>query len=208
MTKSIDVIKNRIIAEAMSFENEVCAKAEAEAKKILDDYTKKAESIKASCEQRSKELYEKTVSGAHSSVQTMRRNALLEAKVAIIETAFKEAQNKILALDKDEYLKIFTGYLRKALVEYLPDGESATLAVGKSSPVSARELIDHTDGINGILCRVQDACDETVVGGFCLVYGDVKIDCSVKTVVASLPDDVQSKIASVLFEDSVSETTI
>ncbi len=191
---SIDLIKNKIIAEAKEYEKTVMAQAKEEAEKISASFEKKAGDSYDRILELGKANADGIISAAQSSQGMRARNALLSVKVELIEKAYDTACEMIGKLPKDEYISLFSGYLAKAYENAkLYEGE-IVLFVGKSSPVTCEEL-SSPSGISVKCGGKNDSFDH----GFCLKVGDITLDCSAHTIVSAIKNDTETGVASILF---------
>lgn len=199
---SIDTIKNKIIAEARDYERSVISQAESDAEKITNTYEKKAQEAKERILFAAKQNADGIVSSAQSSQNMRSRNSLLSVKVDLIEKAYESAVQGISKLDKDEYLNIFRAYLENAAQNALLYEGTPVLYVGKASPVTCEELIsaaEQTDAVKKITSGGTSTKDDA---GFCLVVGDITLDCSARTLVYAIKNETQNGVAKLLFAQS------
>ncbi len=196
---SIDTIKNKIIADAREYEKSVLSQAENEAEKIADSFEKKANEAKARILFTAQQSADGIVSAAQSSQSMRARNSLLSVKVELIDSAYAGACDAIAALPKDEYLSLFSAYLRNAAENASLYEGVVTLYVGKRSPVSCEELISATEKTDAVKALAVGGVGDRDDAGFCLTVGDITLDCTAKTLVSAIRNDTQTGVAKLLF---------
>ncbi len=199
---SIDTIKNKIIAEARDYEKSVLAQAEAEAAKVAQQYEKKASQAAERILDAARANADAMIAAAQSSQNMRARNSLLAVKVELIDAAYESACKRIAELDKNEYLSLFSAYLKNAAENARLYEGAATLFVGKKSPVSCEELISATEQTEAVKAIAVGGTGERDDAGFCLTVGDITLDCFAKTLVASVKSNTQTGVAKLLFAQS------
>lgn len=196
---SIDTIKNKIIAEAREYEEKILSQAESEAAKITQSFEKKAQEAKERILNAARQNADGIVSAAQSSQNMRSRNSLLTVKVELIDAAYESACDAIAALPKDEYLSLFSAYLKSAAENALLYDGTATLYMGKKSLVSCEELISATEQTEAVKKIAVGGTGDRDDAGFCLTVGDITLDCSAKTLVSSIKNNTQTGVAKLLF---------
>ena len=196
---SIDTIKNKIIAEAREYENSVLASAQKEAAETAALYEKKAQEAKERILCAAKQNADGIISSAESSQNMRARNSLLAGKGALIDGAYEKAVDTIAKLPRDEYLSLFAAYLEKAAQSAALCEGKATLFVGKAAPVSCAELMAAAEQTEAVKAVAQGGQSDRDDAGFCLVVGDITLDCFAKTIVSAIKNDTQTGVAKLLF---------
>ena len=196
---SIDTIKNKIIAEAREYENSVISQARSDAETTKNAFEKKACEAKERILSAAKQNADGIVSAAQSSQNMRSRNSLLSVKVELIEKAYESAVEGLSKLSKDEYLKIFGAYLENAAENATLYEGAPVLFVGKASPVSCEELLSGVEQSDAVKKISAGGISDKEDSGFCLVVGDITLDCSAKTIVYAIKNETQSGVAKLLF---------
>lgn len=196
---SIDTIKNKIISEAREYEQKTISQAKEDAEKISLAFDKKASEAKERIISAAQQSADGIVSAAQSSQNMRSRNSLLSVKVDLIEKAYESAVEKITQLSKQEYLSIFSGYLKNAAENARLYEGKATLYVGKASPVTCEELLDASEKTDAVKALCAGGTSDREDAGFYLVVGDITLDCSAKTLVYAIKSNTQNGVAKLLF---------
>lgn len=211
----IEVITDKILADAEADKAAILAKAEEEAKAILSGYEEKANAIRKAAEERAAKEREVSRERAASAAANHGRNLLLKQKGALVEAAFDSALQTLEALEDGEYLKLLSGLLHHTLAEYLAsealtasyEGEdfvkekALSLVMAKRDARFAKSLADSVKSVLNDADKTLTVgeSDDKMRSGFALVAGDIRIDCSLATLIASQKGALEGEVYRTLF---------
>lgn len=213
---SIDKIKEKILSEAHEEEKRILDEAEKDAEKIAADYRNKAQAVRERILSAANETASVSLSSAKSARNMQEKNARLTAKVALLDEAYARAKTALEALDRENALSIFAGYLSSA-AEALPKEDNgapekaaaskavpskAVLSMCAGSVITAQELIDACKALPNADRIVPGAPNNTPGAGFFLEIGDITVDCSAETIIRAARGRTETGVAAILFADS------
>ncbi len=209
----------------------ILADAEADARRILDtadadcaairarvDAELKAEleAMREACDRECQAL----ILRARSSAQMAKRNAILEARAAIVEEAYATAERQVRAISGDGYLELLTKMLRTSLKEQLESEADSLRLYGEDiSPAAYEVMLSERDratygdallpafrrGLGARFPRV--ALDKLTVatqaaaidGGLILRCGDVEINCALSMLLDEGRRATEARVSHILF---------
>lgn len=197
--KGVEKITERILAEANEAANTAKSEAEAKAKEILEEFEGKA-----------RQTYEQMVATgrteAAAAAERKVRTAKLQAKKDILGTkqefinkAYTIAQESILAMPEDEYVDLLA---RKAC-EASISGEEAVILNEDDKSVLGQKVVDAANALLASAGKKASLTlsDETakMIGGLFLKQNDVSVNCSIDSIIGTFREDLDVKVAKVLF---------
>ena len=209
-------IMTKTIAEKAAEENAAtlqAAKAEADAIRL--QYEEKANAILQEAEEKAKKDSAAARERASSAAANDKRNQLLFKKGELVEAAFDKALTKLESLDEEAYFKLLSGLLAHALDDYLAterlsaeyEGEdfvketTLSLAMAKRDLAYGKALADSVTqrlANEGKTMILADA-DDKITSGFVLVAGDIRMDLSLASLVASQKASLEGEVYRILF---------
>lgn len=197
--KGVEKITERILAEANEAANAAKSEAEAKAKEILEEFEGKA-----------KQTYEQMVANgrteAAAAAERKVRTAKLQAKKDILGTkqefinkAYTIAQESILAMPEDEYV----GLLARKACEASVSGEEAVILNEDDRSVLGKKVVEAANALLAAAGKKASLTlsDETakMTGGLFLKQNDVSVNCSIDSIIGTFREDLDVKVAKVLF---------
>ncbi|MGL5086578.1 MAG: V-type ATP synthase subunit E [Clostridium sp.] len=193
---NIKNMTSKIVNDAEEKSREILAFAEEEKKKILSKKINIANELKSEIEVKSK-IEAKSKKERMISAATLKaRNSKLEAKQNVIQDIFSDSIDKLNNLSKDEFL----GFVKNAIISLGKIGEQ-NLILNKDG----MELVD-INFINSINESLGENGNITISnetgnfkGGFILEKDGVEMNNTYDALVSSLVDELESKVASTLF---------
>lgn len=189
----------------------IAVDADQEAKALLDSARKQAAEIAASYEaladSDSREALAKGKADAADRIERLGSVADLEArklrlqtKQEMLEKAFSQALDKLLALPEDQYVAL----LAKLAAEGCSTGhEALVLSVtdrpryGKRVVIAANELLEKS-GKEAALTLSEESRD--FKGGLYIQDGNIENNCTFPTIVRILREQMAGEVAKVLFD--------
>ena len=215
-------ITDKILDEARRDAAARLAEADAECKRISEEYAKKANDITAAANAAAKSEASEIAQRARSGEKTLRKNALLEVQSEMIDRAFAVAKKEIAELEGEARLDLLTGLMCAALwAEY--DAEKERLALygaaeegeeqnyevilnprdreklGESLMSNFKRRIVGKD-MGDIPERVKLSADTVNIdGGLVLRRGNVEINNSIEAIFSYLRPKLEAEVAKILF---------
>lgn len=172
-----------ILKEATAQANDLKAEAAAASKKETDG-------ILAAAAKQAKAIVDMAESGS----QMEQKNALLGAKVDIIDKAIAFSKEKLTGSDENTYFDT----LAKLVKAYAQDAEGTMYLSQKDLsrlPASFAEKVSTATG--GKLKVSNEAKD--IDSGFILAYGDIEINCSFDALINEQLDTIKDKLNQIIF---------
>ncbi len=162
---------------------------------------------------------------AKSSAAMARRDAVLEARAAILDEAYATAEREIRAMTGDAYLDLLSKMLRTALRHQLEaEADSLRLYGENISPASYEVLLSERDrqiyghrllrafstGLGAKfptsalskLALAPEGQGADIDGGLVLRCGDVEINCTLSMLLAQNRRETEAKVSQILFGDA------
>lgn len=193
----LDRIKEKIILQSQENSDRIIEKANADAKKIIrdarDDANAKAIAIITQAEKQAAK--KNTIS--KSSAESITRNRYLEIRNAILNDVISAAYLEIENFSDEKYFDM----LKKLCVKNVLTGECTMHLNGYDL---GRLPEDFEDSINeeiyqkGAVMISKEALD--IENGFILRYGDIEVNCTLKSVFDESMDVLKDMLSTVMFE--------
>jgi V/A-type H+-transporting ATPase subunit E len=220
----LEKVTGKILADAEADAFEILRKADAECAALR-------ESREAACEAELEKLREagdrecqSLIVRARSSAAMAKRNALLEARAAILDEAYATAEKQVRGMNSEQYLDLLQKMLRSALKRQLEGEEESMRLYGEDiSPaayevvLSSRDRASYGDklltafraGLGSRLpaavhAKLGLAADTAEIdGGLILRAGPVETNCSLAMLMAENRRETEAKVNRILFGDSI-----
>ena len=197
--KGVEKITERILAEAKEAADNAKSEAEAKAKEILEEFEGKA---KQSYEQLVANGRIEAAAAAERKVRTAKLQAkkdILGTKQEFIDRAYTIAQESILALPEDEYVSL----LAKKACEASVSGEEAVILNEDDRSALGQKVVEAANALLAAAGKKASLVlsDETanMIGGLFLKQNDVSVNCSIDSIIGTFREDLDIKVAKVLF---------
>ena len=197
--KGIEKITERILSEAREEAGQQVAGAKAQAEEILAGYNDQA-----------KKLYENRLAAgrveAAAAADRKNRSALLESKKDIlgtkqkmIEQAYAEAKENIINMPEADYVE----FLANKAADASSTGEEMIVLNAADKERVGAKVAEAANAKLAAAGKKADIklSDETmkISGGLFLKQGDVSINCSVDSLMDLVREELDVKVARVLF---------
>ncbi len=202
------VILDRAEAECAAVKEKYAAETEAEIEKLRDENDRECQSL---------------IIRARSSAAMAKRNALLEARAALLDEAYALAEKQIKNLSGEQYLDLLQKMLRTALKNQLSSEEESLRLYGEDIAPASYEIILNSrdrdtygekllpafrEGYGarvpakalGKLCLAPDTAP--IDGGLILRCGPVETNCSLAMLMAENRRETEVKVSRILFGDA------
>ena len=215
IVSGIDMITETIAKQAEAEAAAIMKEADAEAEAIRAEYEEKAQAILSAAEDKAKKDSAAARERAVSAAANHKRNQLLFKKGELVESAFDKALEALLALDREAYFKLLSSLLSQALAEYLAaekqsaeyEGEDFVKETNLLLAMANRDLSYGkalVESVSADLAKVGKTltlaeADDKIGAGFVLIVGDVRMDSSLKTLIASEKASLEGEVYRILF---------
>ncbi len=209
----------------------ILADAEADARRTLDaadadcaaitarveaELEAELEAMREACDRECQAL----ILRARSSAQMVKRNAMLEARAAIMEEAYDKAEHNIRDLSGDAYLELLTKMLRTALKDRLESEADSLRLYGEDISPDAYEVVlserdrdTYGDALpatfrrglgakfpQSALSKLVLASDTAAIdGGLILRCGPVEVNCALSMLLAEGRRETEVRVSHILF---------
>lgn len=220
----LEKVTGKILADAEADAFEILQKADAECAALR-------ESREAACEAELEKLREASdrecqslIVRARSSAAMAKRNALLEARAAILDEAYATAEKQVRGMNSEQYLDLLQKMLRSALKRQLEGEEESMRLYGEDiSPAAYEVVLNSRDrasygdklltafrtglgsrlpaAVHAKLGLAADAAE--IDGGLILRAGPVETNCSLAMLMAENRRETEAKVNRILFGDSI-----
>ena len=209
----IENITAKIRRDAQAYAERTLANAKERADEILDTYRRQAEAIYA--EERAKGAREQAgvAERAVSSAEVLERNILLDARNALLQQAFTEAEAQLHALSAEEYT-VFLKSCLGAAIDTLNAPEEDGFGYEPENPDLYRLSLNSRDSAQygqALLSAVEKqvvarGCritlteeDDSIDGGFILKRGEAEVNCTLALLLKNARRDLEAEAYRVLF---------
>jgi V/A-type H+-transporting ATPase subunit E len=197
---ALEDILRKITGEAQAQAQEILRSAQAERERLMAEADLRAkasvERIEAAGKAASEEARRKELSTASVEV----RRTLLSAKQEVLAQVFEQALDSLTALPEAEYRTLLAGLAANAAVtgsEQVVVSARDRQRLGDEFLAMANERL----AARGLAAKLTYAAGaRNLRGGLILSSGEIEINCSFERTLASLRDDLEPVIASMLFE--------
>ena len=166
-------------AQANDLKAEAAAASEKETDSILAAAAKQAKSI---------------VDMAESGSQMEQKNALLGAKVALIDQAIAFSKEKLIGSDENTYFDT----LAKLVKAYAQDAEGTMYLSQKDLSRLPAGFAEKVSTATGGKLKVSNEAKD-IDSGFILAYGDIEINCSFDALINEQLDTIKDKLNQIIF---------
>ena len=190
----IDNITSKIICEAGQKADDILTNARVAGDAIIAEAENKADRMLETAEKNGRIEKEKLIVRKKSVAYIDGRKMLLEKKQEIIKSCFDRAEDKIVSMEKEDYVSFIAG-----LVEQTGETEGSLILNDADREKIGRDLIRHlNEYIDGGNFVMHDKT-KSIRGGFILVKGPVSINCTIENLVDEAREELTGKAAEQLF---------
>ena len=220
----LDKIIDRILSDAKEKARGILETAQADCRKIAEDYAAKAEEIRERLTSEADAKGEAIVARARSTVATNRRNLLLQTKSALVDEAFEAAKRALVDTDLGKYSELLTALLTSALIEEAENAEKTAAYGDEVTEFDTYEVqMNESDRaaygadvveaakraalrrIGGERAAKVRLSEKTVPidGGLILCYGSIEVNCSLSMLMAQMRKSLEAKVSAILFPSEI-----
>ncbi|MBE6593218.1 MAG: hypothetical protein E7642_04405 [Ruminococcaceae bacterium] len=216
-------ITDKILDEARRDAALKLAGADAECKRISEEYAAKAKNITESANAAAKGEATEIALRTRAAEKTVRKNIMLGLQAEMIDRAFEVAKKEISELEGEARLELLTGLLCAALWSEYEAGKQRVELYGEQDAEDAEQVYEillekrDRDKLGDALIKnfkrkivgkdMGDIPERVVLssdvadidGGLILRHGSVEINNSVQTIFAYLRPKLEAEVAKILF---------
>ncbi len=219
----IEKVTGKIIADAEADAREILDKAEAECAAIRAKHKAETDAELEKLREANDRECQALIIRARSSAAMAKRNAILEARAAILNEAYAAAAKQIKSMNGEQYLELLQKMLRSALKRQLEGEEESLRLYGEDiSPDAYEVVLNSRDrgslgeklmtafraGLGSklspkVLTKLRLASDTAPIdGGLILRCGPVETNCSLAMLMAENRRETEAKVSRILFGDA------
>lgn len=197
----IEKINERILEEAQDEKNAILEEANARALDIKARSDQKAEEVRRALREKFRKIGEEEERKILSISQLELRKSLLAEKQALIDEVFEKSKEKLQKLPSETYQKLILQMLVRSAVTGDEEILISKADRGKITP----ELVTMANnnlkksGAKGNL-KLSDET-RTMIGGFVLKSKDFEINNTFDALIKGQREELETKIAKILFEE-------
>ncbi|MCI8332751.1 MAG: hypothetical protein HFE78_08010 [Clostridiales bacterium] len=212
--EGLEKITERILQDARAACDAQLSAAKEDVNRIKSKYSATAEKILHEAQESVQKEVDAILESGQAGAAMWRRNALLEAKSAMVDAAYDNAVRFIARMDENVYYTLLSNMLTKAVAEseqadqaLLADEQSeytkpaafvVSLNAKDKEKYAQRLQRDLTEKNSSVSMQIaQQPAD--IAGGMLVQYGDVSIDCSVEQSVQLVRSQTEAEVFAVLF---------
>ncbi len=219
----LEKVTGKIIADAEADAREILDRAEAECAAIREKYAAQLETELDALREANDRECQSLVVRARSSAAMAKRNAILEARAAILDEAYAAAEKQVRAMSGEQYLDLLCKMLRSALKRQIEGEEDSLRLYGEDiSPEAYEVVLNSRDrdyygeklmgafrvGLGAkfslsVLAKLRLAADTAPIdGGLILRAGLVETNCSLSMLIAENRRETETRVSRILFGDA------
>ena len=222
----LEKIIDRIIDDAKEQARGILEAAQNDCRAAAEKYAREAEDIRDAIADKAEKEGEAVIAKTRSSAAMTRRNLLLSARGALLDEAFERAKKEVRDADLGKYRELLTALLTSALIEQAK-AEDESLSLGDEVMTfdcfevlfnaadreqygaavvenARRAAARHIGAERADKLRLSEATVD-IDGGLILRYGDIEANCSLSMLMAGMREEMEQKVAAVLFAESGEE---
>ncbi len=218
--QGLEKVTGKIMADAEADARAIRERAEASCASLVEQYKAATERELESLREASDRECQALIIRAKSSAVMARRNALLEARAEVLDSAYAAAEQLLRSMSGEAYLDLLSKMLRTALKDQLEaEDESLRLYGEDISPdayevlLCSRDLAAYGDklllhfraGLGSkfsprALAKLRVSAEAAPIdGGLILRCGPVETNCSFAMLLAENRRETEARVSSILF---------
>ena len=219
----LEKVTGKIIADAEADAKEILAEADAQCAAIRAQYDARREVELEALREANHRECRALIVRAKSSAAMAKRNAVLEARAAILNEAYAAAEKQIKSLSGEQYLELLCKMLRTALKQQILEEANSRRLYGEDiSPEVYEVILNSRDRESygerlmhafrvGLGAKLSPAALEKlrlasetapIDGGLILRAGAVEINSSLAMLLAETRRETETRVSRILFGDS------
>ena len=219
----LEKVTGKIIADAEADARVILDRAEAECAAVKEKYAAATEAELEKLREENDRECQSLIIRARSSAAMAKRNALLEARAALLNEAYAAAEKQVKAMNGEQYLDLLQKMLRSALKRQIEGEEESLRLYGEDIAPETYEVVLNSrdrdsygeklmtafrDGYGAkipatALVKLRLAPDTAPIdGGLILRCGPVETNCSLSMLMAANRRETEAKVSRILFGDA------
>lgn len=219
----LEKVTGKIIADAEADAKEILDHAEAECAAIREKYAARREAELEALRETNDRECQSLVVRAKSSAAMAKRNAVLEARAAILDEAYAAAEKQVRSMNGEQYIELLCKMLRSALKNQMDGEEDSLRLYGEDIAPDAYEvLLNSRDrdyygekfmgafltGLGAkfpraVLAKLYLSEEAAPIdGGLILRAGPVETNCSLSLLLAETRRETETRVSRILFGDA------
>ena len=219
----LEKVTGKILADAEADARVILERADAECAEIAARFEAETEAEAERMREQNDRECQALIIRAKSSAAMAKRNAVLEARAALMDEAYAAAERQVRSMSGEQYLDLLQKMLRSALKRQLEGEEESLRLYGEDiSPALYEILLNSRDrdtygerlltafregfGAKLPAAALQKLClsPETarIDGGLILRCGPVETNCSLAMLMAENRRETEAKVSRILFGDA------
>ena len=219
----LEKVIGKIIADAEADARVILDRAEAECAAVKEKYAAAIEAELEKLREENDRECQSLIIRARSSAAMAKRNALLEARAALLNEAYAAAEKQIRNMNGEQYLDLLQKMLRSALKSQLEGEEESMRLYGEDISPAAYEVVLNSrdretygekllEAYRGgygarlspaTLAKLRLAPDTAPIdGGIILRCGPVEANCSLSMLMAANRRETEARVSRILFGDA------
>ncbi len=193
---SLDTIKSKILDEASAIKDDILKEAKAKSDAILSEAETRAASITESMDKKGAEEKERIVLRRKSVASIDSMKVLLAKKQEIISACFDGAVEKIIGMDKAQYVEML---VHLGAAAGMKEG-TLCFNAGEKAEISAKVAEGLNRKIPGGKFEVADETGK-MRGGYILKSGNTFVDNTIESLVNEHKTEIAGDVSRMLFEN-------
>ena len=219
----LEKVTGKILADAEADARAILERADAECAEIAQRYEAETEAEGERLREQNDRECQSLIIRAKSSAAMAKRNAVLEARSAMLDEAYAAAERQVRSMGSEQYLDLLQKMLRSALKRQIEGEEESLRLYGEDiSPAAYEILLNSRDrdtygerlltafreGLGAKLpaAALKKLCLATetvrIDGGLILRCGPVETNCSLAMLMAENRRETEAKVSRILFGDA------
>ncbi|MBL7074645.1 V-type ATP synthase subunit E [candidate division KSB1 bacterium] len=197
---ALDDIINKIKGDAQVEAQKIMERASLEAEEIREKARRQAEELKAEMLAKAKRLAEEEGERVLTLASLEFRKALLREKQSKIDEAFRQAQDRLVKLERKEYQDL----MKNLLMEAVESGEEGIVVSTTHRGMWTDQFLKGVNRMLGQGSGRLKLSGETgdFSGGFILRRGRTEINYSFEAIFKTIREDLEPEVAKILFVES------
>ncbi len=187
-------IKEKILAEATKEKEALLGAAKKEQDQILGEAKKAAQSLKKETEEKLKKEVPLVLKRREAVAGLDVRKEMLGAKRELIERSFEGAAQGIETLPKEAYSIFMTNLLKEAV-----ETGNEEVLLGEEETILDAAWIEAFNAASGKNVTLSGEKTPRGKRGFVLRNNLIEVNCTVRTLIRSLRDDLEADVVKRLF---------
>jgi V/A-type H+/Na+-transporting ATPase subunit E len=200
---ALEDILRKIIEEAQAQAGEILQAAEADRQRVLGEGSTRAQAAAAKIEAAGRAAAEEARRKALSGASVEARRLVLSTKQELLTQVFEQAVQRLVDMPDAQYRALLADLAARAAqsgTESVIVSDQDRSRLGEEFLVLANQRLAER-GLPGQLSFSPDV--RPLRGGLILGSGDIESNCSFERTLASLRDDLEPEVASMLFAAQV-----